>query len=316
MKKRLIIQTVIYFLSLVVLVTGLVFNLVRDTKFINLVKYFQLLFTQVGILVLILAIVTNIISLAKNKEDDFQWFFILKLVTGVALLTSFLSMICYFQWNIPEAKDNILEVIFLNYCGPLLYLVGFIGFDITFKRSFKLSLFGPILVLIYSVYTIMLATFGSWGNLYNIFNFKENETLINVLVPIVIIIGSFCLSFLLWLINRFFYNIFEGEEIDTSEALSNEEQIVDDTVVVTKEDEEVLTSEIKKAKDEGTTLVRTYHISKRRSDGLWQVRFANGKRAIKLFKTQAEAIVFAKKLALSQDGSIRVHSVKGRIRKA
>ena len=42
----------------------------------------------------------------------------------------------------------------------------------------------------------------------------------------------------------------------------------------------------------------------------------NGQKAIKLFNTQAEAIVFAKKLAKSQEGSIRVHSVKGRIRKA
>ena len=56
------------------------------------------------------------------------------------------------------------------------------------------------------------------------------------------------------------------------------------------------------------------HIS-RRQDKMWQVKFAKGKRAIKIFNTQAEAIVFAKKLAKSQVGSIRIHSLKGRIRK-
>ena len=35
-----------------------------------------------------------------------------------------------------------------------------------------------------------------------------------------------------------------------------------------------------------------YHVSKRKEDGMWQVKFANGERALKLFKTQAEAIEF------------------------
>ena len=68
----------------------------------------------------------------------------------------------------------------------------------------------------------------------------------------------------------------------------------------------------KKAASEEST--RVYHVAKR-EDGMWQVKFANGQRAIKLFNTQAEAIVFAKKLAKSQLGSIRIHSLKGRIRK-
>jgi hypothetical protein len=61
---------------------------------------------------------------------------------------------------------------------------------------------------------------------------------------------------------------------------------------------------------------RIYHVSKRASDGQWQVKFAKGTKAIKLFRTQLEAIDYAKKLAESQNGSIRVHSVSGKIRKA
>ena len=38
---------------------------------------------------------------------------------------------------------------------------------------------------------------------------------------------------------------------------------------------------------------KIYHISKRKEDGKWQVKFANGERALKLFDTQAEAIDFA-----------------------
>lgn len=68
-------------------------------------------------------------------------------------------------------------------------------------------------------------------------------------------------------------------------------------------------------KEKENTGVKTYHIAKR-PDGKWQVKLANGQIAIKLFATQKEAIEYAEKLAKNQDGSIRVHSVKGKIRKA
>ena len=60
---------------------------------------------------------------------------------------------------------------------------------------------------------------------------------------------------------------------------------------------------------------KTYHISKRKEDGKWQVKFASGQKAIKLFDTQAEAIDYAKKLADNQDGSISIHKLDGKIRK-
>ena len=60
---------------------------------------------------------------------------------------------------------------------------------------------------------------------------------------------------------------------------------------------------------------KIYHISKRKEDGKWQVKFANGERALKLFDTQAEAIVFAKEKAKNQNGSISIHKVDGKMRK-
>lgn len=59
---------------------------------------------------------------------------------------------------------------------------------------------------------------------------------------------------------------------------------------------------------------RAYHITKQPS-GKWQVKLANGAKAIRLFDTQAEAIAFTKGLVESQGGSYRIHSVKGKIRK-
>ena len=45
------------------------------------------------------------------------------------------------------------------------------------------------------------------------------------------------------------------------------------------------------------------------------MKFANGKKALKLFATQAEAIKFAEAKADNQDGHITIHKVNGRIRK-
>lgn len=67
------------------------------------------------------------------------------------------------------------------------------------------------------------------------------------------------------------------------------------------------------AKEEKTA-ARNYHVAKR-PDGKWQVKFAGGEKAIKLFATQAEANEYAKKLAENQDGSISIHKKDGKMRK-
>ncbi len=55
---------------------------------------------------------------------------------------------------------------------------------------------------------------------------------------------------------------------------------------------------------------RTYHVVKR-ADGKWEVKFAGGQKAIKLFDTQKEAIEYSKVMADNQGGSMLVHNSKG-----
>ena len=55
---------------------------------------------------------------------------------------------------------------------------------------------------------------------------------------------------------------------------------------------------------------RTYHLVKR-SDGKWEVKFAKGQKAIKLFDNQKEALEYSKKMAKNQDGSVLIHNSKG-----
>ncbi len=60
---------------------------------------------------------------------------------------------------------------------------------------------------------------------------------------------------------------------------------------------------------------RVYHISRQKDGVRWQVRLATGKRAIRLFPTQKEALAYAKELCLRNGGSIRIHSLKGKMRR-
>lgn len=61
--------------------------------------------------------------------------------------------------------------------------------------------------------------------------------------------------------------------------------------------------------------LKVYHITKRKADGKWQIKFNNGKKAIKLFDTQVQAIDYAKALAQNQEASIMIHKEDGTFRK-
>ena len=50
----------------------------------------------------------------------------------------------------------------------------------------------------------------------------------------------------------------------------------------------------------------------KRNDGKWEVKFAGGEKAIKLFDTQKEAVEYSKVMAENQDGVLLVHNSKGK----
>ena len=66
----------------------------------------------------------------------------------------------------------------------------------------------------------------------------------------------------------------------------------------------------KKDASKGDPGYRTYHLVKR-EDGKWEVKFAGGQKAIKLFDTQKEALEYSKKMAENQGGKVLVHNSKG-----
>lgn len=57
---------------------------------------------------------------------------------------------------------------------------------------------------------------------------------------------------------------------------------------------------------------KVYHLSKRVEDGKWQVKFASGEKAIKLFDTKQQALEYTKTLAENQNAGIIIHPSKGK----
>ena len=318
MKTRKIISLVLNGLAVVASMIGLI--LLKDSGALIYIKYFTIL-TNCAI---IIAGITSIgysveYLLKKDKEVQLPAFaFVLKLITAVSALITFLTVVCYLQYQPGLVDAPVTSILFWNnichhYVGPLAFILGFILFDVDRKYIAKLAFFGPMLLAIYGLYIAPICMIKPdliGGAPYPFLDTtKISIGLIPVFLLLFTVVG-FGLSFALWLLNRICFLIFVGDDVSQTELTKEEEESVP---AVTVEEEDI--KEVKEIEKSGYTGPRIYHISKRQ-DKMWQVKFANGKKAIKLFPTQAEAIVFAKKLAKSQEGSIRVHSLKGRIRKS
>ncbi len=76
----------------------------------------------------------------------------------------------------------------------------------------------------------------------------------------------------------------------------------------------IVTTPVKKTSSAKTI----YHVSKRDNDGReWKVFIEGSEKVIKLFKTQAEALDYAKSLIKNKDdgSSVKLHGLDGKIRK-
>lgn len=88
------------------------------------------------------------------------------------------------------------------------------------------------------------------------------------------------------------------------------EEKVKKTETPVKEEKAVVEAEEKKVVTD-----KRYHVSQNKETLKWGVKFGGGAKVIKYFNTQKEAIAFAKHLSETQDGSLVIHKVDGKIRK-
>lgn len=70
-----------------------------------------------------------------------------------------------------------------------------------------------------------------------------------------------------------------------------------------------------KKPDTGKDDDKVYHISRRKTDHMWQVKAEGAPRALKKFFTQDEAVEYAKSVANNNEGRIVIHKVDGSFKK-
>lgn len=320
MKLRKIISLAVNLLAIIFSMIGFLL-IARNTAAIDYVKYFTLVTNLLIVVVGTISVGYSVEFLIHKDKVILHpaYLFVLKLITSVGSLITFLTVVCYLQHSVytdPSVSaalhaNNVMH----HYLAPLTFTLGFILLDLDNKYNWKIFFTGISVLVICMIYAIPLSNIANvrswWGEPpYLFMNISIVKNWMFALIP-GFIIGGLSISFLVWLLNRISYLLFVGDEIKEDAEETAEEKAIEAKVQVTEADEAAVGEILKKSK----AGPRIYHIS-RREDKMWQVKFANGKRALKLFNTQAEAIVFAKKLAKSQLGSIRIHSLKGRIRKS
>lgn len=320
MKLRKILSLVVSLLAIIFSMVGFLL-IAKETSAISYVKFFTLVTNLLIVVVSTISIGYSVEFLIHKDKVILEptYVFILKLITSVSSLITFITVVSYLQHTVytdPTLSaamhaNNVMH----HYIAPLTFTLGFILLDLDKKYNWKVFFTGIIVLLIYMAYAVPLSNISAvrswWGEPPYVFmDISVVKKWMFALLP-GFIVGGLALSFLIWLFNRIAYLLFIGDEIKEDAEETEEEKAIEAKVQVTEADEAAVGEILKKSK----AGPRIYHIS-RREDKMWQVKFANGKRALKLFNTQAEAIVFAKKLAKSQLGSIRIHSLKGRIRKS
>ena len=103
----------------------------------------------------------------------------------------------------------------------------------------------------------------------------------------------------------------EKEEAPALEKLEPQPQEAEETQSITKIKEPESGAEEENPEPKKEVTFRTYHVSKRKEDGKWTVKYAGGEKVIKLFDTQKEALEYTNKMAENQGGSVLVHASKG-----
>lgn len=271
-------------------------------------------------------VIVSIVCMVKEKELP-QWVMQLKLAATTCISVTLFTVIFFLAplWNI--TNDNVIAYqnfnLFFHLLAPIVAILSFIFFDTDTKIKWRWTWCAILPTLIYglSYLTLVLSTSDIT---YDIYNFAHNGTssdidITRALIFIAIMFGgTYALANLWWALNLTSYKISHREKkvketgvmVKTVESEPKVEAVIVKPHSVTK---------VKVSKSSGNLYnggVRTYHISTSKSLlGKWQVKLAGGEKAIKVFPTQLEAIEYTRELVKTQGGSIRLHSLDGRIRK-
>ena len=308
--------------NLAIIVFGIIGICTAEANFVKSLKYFTFITALVSCLVSAIASIFHIKSIKDNKDSCPKFIYTLRFIAATMALITFIVVVTYL---LPSAKDEATRArlitgdgLFLHILLPAVSVGCFILFEIEPEFRFR-NCFAPLVVtLIYGVAIIIciVVIYFTQGVVaadsfapylfFRIFPDMSGFDYFNYAMLGIVFVGAFVLSFVLWLLNRIVSSIIVGYEVPVAKSASNKAV---DSKKTSKASQPIGIA----TKFDSS---RVYHISvydhKIKN---WKVKLATSSRAIKVFKTQKEAIDFATAIVNKSGGSIRVHSRLGRIRK-
>ena len=322
---------------------GIVYGLLTLPDPQTLWVYFTFLSNVLVTLASFILAILYIVSFVKRKCYVFGFFKVLKLIAVAMCAITFTMVIIFLMPSNPSFPWFGESQLFMHGIVPLAAVFSFIFLEYTPKMKFAVMFTPVIAVLAYGVFYVLYGMLAPAGTVVDWYGFMFEAS--NRVAPVDLggftfgnfflflgesLGGALVFGFLLWLLNKIVNLTFVGyvleepakeEAKDPVDVLAEEpvkEEVVEENAAEEKTAPKAKTtsksrvSAPKKYKDNA----RVYHISRSKFvSRSWQVKLAGGERAIKIFPTQAEAINFAKELTRTQGGSIRIHSMKGQLRK-
>lgn len=309
----------------------------KSTAFV----YFTILSNILVIVLSLIGAILYALSYTKGKMYANEFYGIIKLISVVCVAITF-TMVVIFLAPTDTTGFGWFDgsQLFMHALVPIAAVFTFIFFEYSLRLRFRFFFTPFFAVLVYGVFYVLYAFFAPKGTFVDWYGFMfPPEGRYAPVDGSLFTLGNFLLfvgesagaavafGFLFWLINKIMGLIFIGYVLDDKKSENAKEEAVEE---LTKEEEveetqEEVKSEQPTQKARKTKIsapkkykgsARVYHISRVKFvSRQWQVKLATGEKAIKIFNTQAEAIDYAKKLTRTQGGSIRIHSMRGQLRK-
>ena len=296
----------------------------------------------------LLSLIGDITILAGKKPNKFVNVFKLIGATGGLVITAGVLAYCipfgYAGWTFNFVTDYYYGLL-LVLVAPVLGLISAI-LEGQPKLKWPYAFFGLIVPGVYAIANYVFAMVKiqgfEWYDTYHLFQWQDMTGLwISVAVLGSFAVGSFLIAYCIVMLRRIGK---KQEEVPAVEPVAEPAPVAEEA----KSEEPAPTEESKpeepkseepapaqpqpskkvlarrrrsapvaaprRAVPTGRPGPRVYHVAKHPS-GQWSIKLASSDKVIKLFDTQAEAIAYAKGLVESRGGSVRIHSVSGRLRK-
>lgn len=310
----------------------------------NTLRYYTFLAVFVTGAADILMIWSNLVSFIKGRDCTPRFFYSARFVSAVMciatiFLMAFVIRPYYFEHTGQESVFTMEGgLLLINFVIPLLSVVQFLGFEIEPKARFKKTIEPFVITTVYlvtlaitsAVFSILNGAKETANNFVPYFFFCLTPDLaanyymgtplwLNYITFFGVMIGSYVLSVIVWGLNRISSNIFVGVEYVVVTEEAKKEVKEEDIKPITRKEriKKYLSTKLSFTGSNGATqLDHIYHISYHdRKAKTWKVKSEGAGRALKVFPTQKAAIDFANQQVKLHGGSIRVHSMMGKMRK-